>query len=403
MRAHGWQLWSELQGRWQHFVRSDVVFGQRDRVFRPLRPFRNGETIEAETLPVMFAVAFDPTAAAHIQRYALGSRAVLRAIHAVPEFPRSAIALKLVWYPVHREGRTTLPIWDGDPVNPDARGNPDRTWRRTVTIEPLSAGSAKGAAGGEVNAGSAKGAAGEEVNAGSAKGAAGEEVNAGSAKGAAGEEVKAAGEEVKAAGEKRSAARETESAARETENAAREHGNAAGEGRGAIGSRVVPLDAFLHHAIDSAEELAAARTVAHDPSLVLGDYVVLLGMHVTTKEIPDWVWATFWWHDRPDEGRFAEGRPAMLEGAASHYLMDVAYSAETPRESDGTPHACMNPWLEARFPGGLHSNCLTCHQRAAFGAASFLPVTRRALAADDPYFAGKTTTDFLWTLALEAR
>jgi hypothetical protein len=114
MRAHGWRLWSDLQDRWQSFVSSDVVFGQPDRVFRPLRPFRNGDVIEAETFPVMFAVAFDPTAAAHIRRYALGTRAALRAIHAVPEFPRTAIALKLVWYPVHRDRPTTLPIWDGD-------------------------------------------------------------------------------------------------------------------------------------------------------------------------------------------------------------------------------------------------------------------------------------------------
>ena len=63
----------------------------------------------------------------------------------------------------------------------------------------------------------------------------------------------------------------------------------------------------------------------------------------------------------------------------------------------------MNPWLEARFPGGLSSNCLTCHQRAAYGASDYLPVTHQTLAVGDPYFTGKTTTDFLWTLAFEAR
>jgi len=273
MRAHGWALWAWLGDRWPSWPSSDVVIGQPDRVLRPLRPFRNGDTIEAEALPVMFSVVFDPTAAAHIRRYQLGSRTALRRYAAVPEFPRAAIALKLVWYPVHRDRRTALPIWDGVAANPDARGNPDRTWPRSIAI---------------------------------------------------------------------------------------------------------------------------------DPSLALGDHLVLLGMHATTKEIPDWVWATYWWHDRPDDGRFAAGRPTTLTGAARHYLMDVAYSAETPVEADGTPPACMNPWLEARFPGGLHSNCLTCHQRAALGAADFLPVTRQALADDDPYFAGKTTTDFLWTLALEA-
>ncbi len=318
MRAHGWQLWRDLQDRWRGFVSSDVVLGQPDRVFRGMRPFRNGDAIEAETLPVMFAVAFDETAAAHIRRYALGSRAVLRAIQAVPEFPRSAVALKLVWYPVHRDRSTTLPIWDGDPVNPDARGNPDRTWRRAITIEPPAGGGRESAP-------------------------------------------------------------------------------------APAGPPAVPLEAFLYRTLDGDAELAAARAVAHDPSLARGDHVVLLGMHVTTKEIPDWVWATYWWHDRPDEGRFADGRPAGLEGAARHYLMDVAYSAQTPREPDGSPHACMNPWLEARFPGGLSSNCLTCHQRAAYGASDYLPVTHQPLAAGDAYFTGKTTTDFLWTLAFEAR
>jgi hypothetical protein len=185
MRAHGWQLWRDLQDRWQGFVRSDVVLGQPDRVFRGMRPFRNGDAIEAETLPVMFAVAFDDTAAAHIRRYALGSRATLRAIHAVPEFPRSAIAVKLVWYPVHRDRPTTLPVWDGDPVNPDARGNPDRTWRRTITVAP-------------------------------------------------------------ADGQRDAAP---------------------------PGAPAVPLGAFLYRTLEGDAELAAARAVAHDPSLARGDSV----------------------------------------------------------------------------------------------------------------------------------
>jgi hypothetical protein len=63
----------------------------------------------------------------------------------------------------------------------------------------------------------------------------------------------------------------------------------------------------------------------------------------------------------------------------------------------------MNPWLEARFPNGVRSNCLACHRRAAFGATDYLPVTRGDLSLDDPYFAGKVATDFVWSLALEAR
>lgn len=298
MRAHGWALWSRLQPTWPTYASLDAVFDQPERGFRGLRPFRNGDTIEAETLPVMFTVTFDPTAAAHIRRYHLASRASFTT-RAIPGFPRSAIALKLVWYPLHRDRPTTLPIWDGTPARPDALGNPDRTWPRQITIDPRT-----------------------------------------------------------------------------------------------------DLDRFLHRPLTPAD-LPSARRVAHDPTLAAGDPVILLGMHVTTKEIPDWVWATYWWHDDPDALLGAD-RPATITGAARHYVMDVAYSASTPLADDHGPHACMNPWLEARFPSGLHSNCLTCHQRAAFGAGDYLPVTRALLRPTDPYFSNKTTTDFLWSLALEA-
>jgi hypothetical protein len=68
-----------------------------------------------------------------------------------------------------------------------------------------------------------------------------------------------------------------------------------------------------------------------------------------------------------------------------------------------TDGACFNPWLEARFPDGLHSNCVTCHQRAVVGATDYLPVTRGRLRDDDPYFRGHPPTDFVWSIAFEAR
>jgi hypothetical protein len=42
---------------------------------------------------------------------------------------------------------------------------------------------------------------------------------------------------------------------------------------------------------------------------------------------------------------------------------------DTPREYDGTDNAYYKPWLEARFPRGLQSNCMTCHQRAVWPPA----------------------------------
>lgn len=164
----------------------------------------------------------------------------------------------------------------------------------------------------------------------------------------------------------------------------------------------VPLDRFEHRRIGVAE-LAAVRAL--DASAQAGDYLVLLGMHVTTKEIPDWIWATFWWHDRPETGPFAAGRPATVTGPWRNYLLDVAYSFDTPREADGTANIAFNPYIEI-FPAGARSNCAACHQGAVWtpsGAPPFLPVRRGRRAADDPLFRTGTRLDFIWSIATEAR
>jgi hypothetical protein len=164
-------------------------------------------------------------------------------------------------------------------------------------------------------------------------------------------------------------------------------------------SRVVPLKAFYHFAMDASQ--AASFGMSE------GDYAVLVAMHYTTKEIPNWVWATFWWHDQPNDGPFAKDRldEAKLKGPWRNYLMDVAYDMDLPKESDGTPNAVFNPWLEARFDNGVNSNCMTSHQRAVWSQAnpigSFLPVTRGAVPDNDPIFRNGTKADFLWSLLRE--
>jgi len=168
------------------------------------------------------------------------------------------------------------------------------------------------------------------------------------------------------------------------------------------GSAETPLDLFYHIPI-GAEELAAVRAI--DPSARAGDRLVLLAIHLTSREIPDWVWTTYWWHDRADAGPFAADRPAALAGPWRHYLMDVAYSAAAPAEADGGANIAFNPYLET-FAAGTRSNCLACHQGAVWtpnGAAPFLPVTRGPRAAGDPRFVDGTRLDFLWSIATEAR
>jgi hypothetical protein len=157
-------------------------------------------------------------------------------------------------------------------------------------------------------------------------------------------------------------------------------------------SSVVPLNAFYHFALPAAEG---------------GDYMVLVAMHYTTKEIPNWVWATFWWHDQPDAGRFANNRPpaTILRQPWRNYLMDVSYDMDIPKEPNDTPNAVFNPYLEARFADGVNSNCMTCHARAVWSPEEpqpgFLPVARGAPAPDAPIFKKGTKADFLWSLLYE--
>src|SRR5262249_12531451 len=95
---------------------------------------------------------------------------------------------------------------------------------------------------------------------------------------------------------------------------------------------------FLTIRLDTCELVATAnsaiRACGGEPreQADLGDFAILVGLHVSTKELDDWTWSTFWWHDKPDVGPFAKGRPPALGKPWSNYLMDVAFDAEVPRE-----------------------------------------------------------------------
>ena len=172
------------------------------------------------------------------------------------------------------------------------------------------------------------------------------------------------------------------------------------------GARVVPLNAFYHFKLSSTQAQQANASGAVSGAAT-GDYVAVVAMHNTTKEIPDWVWATFWWHDKPNAGRFSENRPdaKALTGVWRNYLMSAAYSMDSPKEADGTPPTVFNPYLEARFANGANSNCMTCHRQAVWSKndnqPNFLPVTRGSPMPDDPRFKNGTASDFLWSLLYE--
>ena len=159
----------------------------------------------------------------------------------------------------------------------------------------------------------------------------------------------------------------------------------------------------------------------------LGDWIVLLGMHVTTKEIGDWTFQTFWWMPEARTDPFAGDRPALVRPPFDNYLMCTAYSTVSPKGPGGALPICFNPYLETdlgatkpytmdgkTFPAdpmaGTRANCQNCHRRAAYPA--FDP--KISYAADmghvyndgyrspgDPYFARLLKVDFMWSVALK--
>jgi hypothetical protein len=153
-----------------------------------------------------------------------------------------------------------------------------------------------------------------------------------------------------------------------------------------------------------------------------GDVFILVGLHIITKELPEWTWTTFWWSPRPDLGTYAQGRPdqSILRGVWRNYVMDTTLSMDTPWETQqetaqpdvpdacgttvtqGRAKICFNPYLEGRnlSQAGL-SNCMNCHIHATYPAMAtdFRDnVERGYIGTNASCFKNRMRLDYLWTL-----
>ncbi|HLJ93417.1 MAG TPA: hypothetical protein VKU02_09535 [Gemmataceae bacterium] len=174
----------------------------------------------------------------------------------------------------------------------------------------------------------------------------------------------------------------------------------------------VPVNQFYNIKLTK-EEAAALNPPAKE-----GDYMILVGMHVSSREIDNWTWQTFWWSfEKPAIPPAVKYR---VQAPFDHYQVAVGYTFMTGRggdnqdNPDSLPTVCFNPYLEANFgndvfirPGqlGIESNCMSCHRCAAWPATSATQQNPNYIAnglvdpGDPTVFAGKTKTDFSWGVA----
>lgn len=179
-------------------------------------------------------------------------------------------------------------------------------------------------------------------------------------------------------------------------------------------------------------ELAAGQFGKVNP-LEVSDTIILVGMHMNTREILRWTWQTYWWVPNPDapfapsSKAIADARPKQLTGAARNYAMASAYQMLVPAQpinggqNVGGLQAAYNPHLEAEFAPstfhmqpavqtptggvvtkyGVESNCMTCHGIANYDPRNVGMNTYGAnfyLARDDTFFEGKLKLEFSWAI-----
>ncbi len=199
-----------------------------------------------------------------------------------------------------------------------------------------------------------------------------------------------------------------------------------------------PLSDFIHFRL-TAQDTAYFNSEFFDgdqSKYKVGDYAILVAMHVATREIERWTWQTFWWSANPDAPQLpssqsiADLRPEQLTGAPRHYALAPAYSMVWPAQptyggrSVGEPVYAFNPYLEAGFgpstfskpaiinPGaeqivnnvGVRTNCMSCHIFANFdpakpqGSFSVNYLADSYVSMGDPFFIGKLKADFAWSV-----
>jgi len=384
MRRHGWDIWaaitrSDHQGfpaflTWYQVneVFQDATL-QQPRQFRPTFNHPVQKTLGLGDAILSFNTYNQPMFD-HIRKHRYQRRDTLKAMVGrepkVKNFPDTAIMVKTVWWPVRRDGLTAFPVWDDQPQRPvewgrgiadrvkrgdfpqltaeaqaeltshELHGNDFETFNRLVAIDPSSP------------------------------------LPVGPSPNLPFFDLKDLSFSLRTP--------------RPTQR--------------------VALNDFFHFTLTDPKQVDDLNTLPDLADLTVrnwgrplqkGDHLALIAAHVSTRETDDWVWATYWWHDKPG-GVAGSDRLDSVQGLWRHFRMRVAYHGEIPREPDGAPAIAYNPYLEAGFSEGPRSNCVSCHQRAVLLPSGKMgpvfPLPKGQLQPDDDYFQGKLQLDLVWSL-----
>jgi hypothetical protein len=187
---------------------------------------------------------------------------------------------------------------------------------------------------------------------------------------------------------------------------------------------VVSVTEFFSMQIKTLDDKVALSVVLPQSSpklgqVQLGNWVVLVGFHVISKEVKSWSWNTYWWEPQKyRDGPKSERRPPKLYPPWSNYVMNSSLEEATnpAAESRGKCDvgAIYNPYQEAALPnqttdpqpvicgkprvlGGLASNCRSCHSLASYLPGPTIAIQPSTTWLTD-YFKNKTRTGFLWSI-----
>lgn len=208
------------------------------------------------------------------------------------------------------------------------------------------------------------------------------------------------------------------------------------------------IESFIHHNMSEAEAYTynhSSKEGQEFPDTArAGDPVILLGMHVSTRETQRWTWQSFFWTESPDNPVFpssdiiAAERKKLnkpLAAPADHYAVSIGYSMMSPAlpytgppvdimNAGVSPVYALNPYIEGTFGtdvfpnqkelysgdyakqfystnvDGITSNCMSCHSQAYY-AGDNTPVNFLAdqyVNRNAPWFEGSVQLDFAWSL-----